>query len=85
MEVSIKIGLAGNTKGMTEEQKSALKMLITKYRQKYKKIEFHHGDCIGTDEQAHLLLLEYSLIDIVEIHPPKDHSFPSFKIKKEIG
>lgn len=44
---SFKIGFTGTRDGMTRPQKEAVKKLIAKAT------EFHHGDCLGSDTQAH--------------------------------
>lgn len=54
--------------GMTEEQKeSFLKIIMTGTQTRIQ--EFHHGDCIGSDKQAHDMVK--SLGDIsIHVHPP---------------
>jgi hypothetical protein len=61
------IGFTGARQGMTEAQKSALGDLLDGGAG-----EFHHGDCIGADSQAHDIADEcgYSII----LHPPTNSS-----------
>ena len=42
------IGFTGTRQGMTAEQKSALRNLLDGGAG-----DFHHGDCIGADSEAH--------------------------------
>ena len=65
------IGFIGTRHGMSESQKKALFGFI-----KEKKFnEFHHGDCIGSDEQAHNIIIKYrdETKEKIKIHghPPK--------------
>lgn len=68
--MAMKIGFTGTSKGMTRKQKDTL--WDTKVH--YGEIEFHHGDCIGADEQAHAIFTDKVFNQIVKtvIHPPTD-------------
>lgn len=59
------IGFTGSREGMTGEQMIALQR---KLAQRLDGDEFHHGMCIGADEQAHRIAHNYE-ISIVG-HPP---------------
>jgi len=66
-----KIGFTGTRHGMTDQQKEAFCKLI----ESKEFVEFHHGDCVGADEQAHDLVDKLrkdgsKKIKIVG-HPPK--------------
>ncbi len=64
----MKIGFTGTSKGMTKEQKYAFRTLLDKL---YSVKEFHHGDCIGADAEAHeIMVLRYGTTIIIHIHPP---------------
>ena len=54
-------GFTGTQRGMTRPQASRL-------RETLKPGEFHHGDCIGSDEQAHVIAESLGLSTI--LHPP---------------
>ena len=65
----IKIGFTGTRHGMSEYQKKEFKnLMITK-----KCEEFHHGMCVGSDEQAHLIVKELEIKVIG--HPPTFKKF----------
>jgi hypothetical protein len=66
------LGFTGTERGMTVDQRvvvdSYLKTLVG---------EFHHGDCIGADEQAHNMVNARKGVFIV-IHPPEDDTKRAF-------
>lgn len=65
----MKIGFTGTQLGCSEEQFFSFRCFI----EDLKPTEFHHGDCIGADSQAHRVVREISSplfrINII-IHPP---------------
>jgi len=48
----MKVGFTGSRRGMTSKQQAALRMLLVGISIWREDIEFHHGDCIGADEQG---------------------------------
>ena len=53
----MKIGFTGTRQGMTDAQSNAFEELFVKlFHQDLSVREFHHGDCIGSDEEADALV-----------------------------
>lgn len=69
----MRIGFTGARVGMTDEQKQAFK----NYVMKFDYVEFHHGDCIGADAEAHAIVREHPAHTII-IHPPKDSAHRAY-------
>lgn len=66
----MKVGITATQKGMTAKQKTELRNLLMDYRDDI--TEFHHGDCIGGDDDAHKIAVEVfgaAAADIIWIHP----------------
>lgn len=75
----LKVGFTGTQFGMSEEQKKSFDEIISDFFDKYEKIEFHHGDCIGSDKDAHEILNKFYYNNyIVIIHPPKTSTKRAF-------
>ena len=66
----IRVGFTGTQKGMTEFQKEKFNYHI----QRIKPDEFHHGDCIGADEEAHNIVRKVLPDCRIVIHPPLNPS-----------
>jgi len=70
----MKIGFTSTQEGMTKDQRIWLNTFINDF----KPVEFHHGDCIGSDSEAHeLVKLIYPECKII-IHPPLNKSKRAF-------
>jgi hypothetical protein len=65
------VGFTGTRHGMTERQASKFKEIICSMNT----YEFHHGDCVGSDAEAHNIVRGIS--DII-IHPPIDPKYRAF-------
>lgn len=65
------VGFTGTQNGMTDHQKEEFRRLILRLNP----IEFHHGDCIGADADAHIMvMLLFDLDCPIIIHPPSNPS-----------
>lgn len=49
----IYIGFTGTQDGMSEAQQATVTKLLTEYGEVHPAFVFRHGDCIGSDAQAH--------------------------------
>lgn len=67
------VGFTGTRHGMTDAQKAALRSLLVRVAG----TEFHHGDCMGADSEAHDIAMEcgYCLV----IHPPTNPSLRAWR------
>jgi hypothetical protein len=61
----VKLGFTGTQEGATLKQVEA----FSKFFGKYLVDEFHHGDCVGADAQAHSIACSWHTKNII-IHPP---------------
>jgi hypothetical protein len=87
----MKIGFTGTQKGMTRLQKEALVVVLVEEEEKEFIGEFHHGDCIGADEEAHKIvggkggdqLVGQFLVKIV-VHPPSNPTKRAYCVGTEM-
>ena len=77
----MKIGFTGTQLGMSQSQRDELNRILRDETDFIS--EFHHGDCIGSDSEAHDIA-ENLGFDIV-IHPPTDPRKRAFKKSKRIN
>lgn len=61
-----RVGFTGTQEGMTTVQMERVRQLL----EAMWPVEFHHGDCIGADAQAHLIARDLKIG--VVIHPPEN-------------
>ena len=70
----LRIGFRGTRHGMTDRQKEDLRQILAESRPD----EFHHGDFVGADAEAHgIVRTAYPAIRVV-IHPPIRKTFRAF-------
>jgi len=67
----MRVGFTGTSETITVLQKTRLKSLLEELNPE----EFHHGDCVGADAEAHMIALDLS---VVVVHPPTDSSKRAF-------
>lgn len=63
------LGFTGTQRGMTEPQRRALVDVLDRFPDRDR---FHHGDCVGADEQAHAIAAERGWT--IYVHPPFNSS-----------
>jgi hypothetical protein len=68
----MKVGFTGTQQGMTEAQILQLELQLSKLIVS----EFHHGDCVGADAQAHFLASKLGIP--IYLHPPLNQSKRAF-------
>lgn len=80
LRVEMRIGFSGTRLGMNDKQRAEFAELITLYRP----IEFHHGDCVGADAEAHAIVRAQlgSRCRIIS-HPCKNRMMRAFCVAEE--
>jgi hypothetical protein len=71
----MKVGVTGTRMGMTQHQKE--QFILKLYDLDVH--EFHHGDCIGADAEAHDIVREFFPDVRIIIHPPAKTTTQAFK------
>jgi len=69
----LRIGFTGSQKGLTTHQSIMLESELLKLIPDHGSVEFHHGDCIGADFQAHAIFHDIMFgrsNGYIVIHPP---------------
>lgn len=61
------VGFTGNRHGFNTLQKNLFEYYVRKYRQ----FEFHHGDCVGCDSEAHNVVTKLASSTTIA-HPPEN-------------
>lgn len=71
----MRIGFTGTREGMSQQQKE--QFILKLYELGV--TEFHHGDCIGADADAHDIVREFFPGVKIIIHPPDKTKTQAFK------
>jgi len=73
----MKYGFTGTRQGMTDAQAMCFINLIDENRGDI--TEFHHGDCVGSDEQADRVIRRVlGRHFVMDIHPPEKKKYRAF-------
>lgn len=76
-ESIMQVGFTGTRHGMTNAQALAFQLLIS-HRKFDKLIIFRHGDCVGSDEEAHLTIRRTRPGVKIFGHPPINEKYRAF-------
>ena len=72
----MKVGFTGTRNGMTSQQINMFQDLVVKLFYNKGVAEFHHGDCVGADADAHDIMESFNAARtdkvMLHIHPPVD-------------
>lgn len=68
------VGFTGTRLGMTLKQIEAFIKLIKEINMK----EFHHGDCIGSDQSAHIIVKDVHKSTKIVLHPPQSQTYRAY-------
>ncbi len=72
----MKVGFTGTQLGMSQHQKEQFVLKMYELNP----TEFHHGDCIGADAQAHDIVREFFPDVKIHVHPPIYSNKRAFKV-----
>lgn len=76
----MQVGFTGTREGMTRGQHDKINMLFKATATS----EFHHGDCVGSDSQAHNIVRRHANEAKIIVHPPTDDKYRAFCSGDEI-
>lgn len=76
----MKIGFTGTRKGMTAKQRKEIILQLSAVRPQ----EFHHGDCVGADHDAHAIIRTHCPAATIVLHPPKDPKYRAFCVADKV-
>ncbi len=74
----MKIGFTGTRNGMTDRQHDHLLRVLSSFPVE----QFHHGDCVGADAEAHDIAMNMNLY--VVVHPPTDPKLRAWCVGDEM-
>lgn len=69
--VERRVGFTGTREGMTDDQRDQFTRMIIDRNP----AEFHHGDCIGADAEAHAIVRECIPRCEIVTHPPENPEY----------
>jgi hypothetical protein len=72
------VGFTGTRNGMSKSQKKVFKETVIFLMRKELVTEFHHGDCMGSDDTADTIIKDHFPTIKVVVHPPKESKFRAF-------
>lgn len=58
----VMIGFTGARNGMTDWQEQELNLLLANFKHDPEDVIFRHGDCVGSDEQAAQIFMDYGAL-----------------------
>jgi hypothetical protein len=71
-----RLGFTGTQLGMSEHQAREFAALVLRLQP----TEFHHGDCIGADAEAHDIVRRISPATHIVVHPPINPDKRAFRV-----
>lgn len=75
----MKLGFTGSRFGLSNEQKTSILDYLSTNDVK----ELHHGDCIGSDSDVHILVKQFHPDIKIVIHPPNNPEMRAFMVANE--
>lgn len=76
------IGITGTREGCTPGQRDALMRVMRRvYHRRepeHEEVVFHHGDCIGVDDEAHTMAEDFGFWTV--IHPPINDKYRAYNV-----
>ncbi len=75
-------GFTGTRKGMSRNQELGLRKFFQAFNQD-EIIKVHHGCCVGSDKDFHLLIREIFYHANIVAHPPKDQKLMTWDLDYE--
>lgn len=76
----MRFGFTGTRRGMTANQRESLARILTADRP----TEFHHGQCVGADAEAHAAALAAG-VPLIVVHPATDPSLLASDLPADPG
>lgn len=71
----MRLGFTGSRHGMSQNQREQFALAVSDLQP----VEFHHGDCLGADEQAHDIVRLFCPDTRIVVHPPESDYLRAYK------